>query len=173
MKIFITGIPGIGKSTVLDKTGSTLRDMGFTVGGIKSPEIREKGRRIGFDVIDVVSGKRGVLARVDGNSEHRLGRYGVLIDEFESVALPALDYAVNECDIIVIDEIAPMELFSRKFQEKVKEILSNRKPVISVLHRRYTQKYRKKGEIITVKRENRDGLPTKIVSKLLRNDSDS
>jgi len=39
--------------------------------------------------------------------------------------LPALDYAIKTCDVIVIDEIAPMELFSIKFKEKVEEILSN------------------------------------------------
>lgn len=82
--------------------------------------------------------------------------------------MPALDYAIKACDVIVIDEIAPMELFSIKFKEKVEEMLSNPKPVLSVLHHRYVQEYGGKGTVIKLRKENRDGLPSKITSMILK-----
>lgn len=42
---------------VLERTVSRKRKLGYSVGGITSPEVRVIGKRTGFDVIDVASGE--------------------------------------------------------------------------------------------------------------------
>ena len=51
MKFFLTGYSGLGKSTVLSKIVNLLREKKFIIGGIMTPEYREKSRRIGFKML--------------------------------------------------------------------------------------------------------------------------
>ncbi len=163
-KFFLTGPPGSGKSTVFLRCIDLIRGTGFTVGGISTPEIRSRGRRVGFSVVDLATGDTGVLAGVEVDSRLRVGRYGVDLIGFESVALPALDHAEEKCDLVCIDEIGRMELFSARFERRVEELLGGPKPMQSVLHRNYVGRYGGWGEIFRVSPENRDGLPKKVAS---------
>ena len=163
MKIFLTGKPGSGKSTVLMKVIESLKRRGLKIGGITTPEIRVKGKRIGFKVIDVYSNEEGILASIDQESGPRVGKYRVNLEDFERVALKALDFALNNCDVICVDELGKMELFSEKFKRKIEEILRSSKPAIIVLHRNLTERYGKYGKVIWVTVENRDELPEEIL----------
>jgi nucleoside-triphosphatase len=167
-KFFLTGQPGSGKSTVFLNCIKLLREMGYSVGGISTPEIRKGGRRIGFRVVDIATGRKEILAGVDIKSAFRVGRYGVNLHGFESVALPGIDYAEDSCDVICIDEIGRMELFSGPFKTKVDEVMRGSKPLVAVLHRNYIHEYTDIGEIYHVSHENRDILPRIIVSSLER-----
>jgi nucleoside-triphosphatase len=164
MKVFITGLPGCGKSTVLMKVIQLLREKGLKVGGIITPEIRVEGKRIAFAVRDIYSGKEGILASVEQKTGPRLGKYRVNLESFEEVALLALNFALKECDIVAIDEIGKMEFFSEKFKEKVYEIIRSNKPLIAVVHRNYVKEFRNFGKMILVTKENRDELPEMILS---------
>ena len=163
MKIFLTGKPGSGKSTVLMKVIESLKRRGLKIGGIITPEIRVKGKRIGFKVIDVYSNEEGVLASIGQKSGPRVGKYRIDLKDFERVALKALDFALNDCDVICVDELGKMELFSEKFERKIEEILRSSKPAIIVLHRNLIERYEKYGKVIWVTVENRDKLPEEIL----------
>ena len=163
MKIFLTGEPRCGKSTVLIKIIDILKKEELKLGGFISPEIRVKGNRIGFKVVDIHSGGEGTLASINQKTGPQVGKYRVNLEHFERVALKALDFAMKECDILSIDELGTMELFSQKFKEKIKKILKLDKPVIIVLHRNLVNKYKKYGNVIYVTPENRENLPEEIV----------
>lgn len=165
-KFFLTGLPGSGKSTALLRCVEKLRGLGFTVGGIATPELRLRGRRVGFNVIDLASGRRALMAGVEVSSNFRVGRYGVDLVGFESVALPALEYAEKNCDIVCIDEIGHMELFSVPFKRKMEQLIRGSKPVIAVLHRRYVGTYGRWGSLHHVSPENREQLVDLIVRRL-------
>ena len=145
-----------------------LRGLSYSVGGISTPEIRSRGRRVGFSVVDIVTDRRGALAGVNFKSVFRVGRYGVNLPGFESVALPALDFAEKGCDVVCIDEIGRMELFSEPFKRKVEELMKGPKPMVAVLHRNYVSAYGGFGELYRVSPENRDALPRVVVSTLER-----
>ena len=162
-KIFLTGEPGSGKSTVLMKFINTLKNKGLKVGGFITPDIRVGGKRIGFKVIDINSGEEGTLASINQKAGPKVGKYRVNLEDFERVALKALDFAVKECDILFIDELGTMELFSKKFNEKIENILKLDKLIIIVLHRNLVRKYQKYGKIFYVTSENRNKLPEKII----------
>jgi len=168
MKIFLTGTSGSGKSTALMKVIERLEAKGLRIGGIITPEVRVKGRRIAFKVVDLSSGEEGVLASTDQLTGPRVGRYRVNIPDFERVALPALSFALEECDITCIDELGTMEFFSTKFKQKVKEILSSEKPVIAVVHHNYAKVYERIGTLFQVTRENREETVSIVVSRALR-----
>ena len=168
MRIFISGAPGSGKSTVLIKIVEILKSKGLKIGGIVTPEIRVNGRRIGFKVIDIYSGKQGILASINQKTGIRFGKYFVDLNDFEKIALNALDFASKNCDLIVIDEIGKMELFSSAFEEKVEELLKKEKPMICILHREFIKRYSKYGKLFIVDFKNREELPQKILNLLSR-----
>ena len=166
-KFFLTGPPGSGKSTVLLRCVEQLREGGFSVGGIATPELRIRGRRVGFDVIDLASGRKALMAGVEISSRFRVGRYGVDLMGFESVALPALEYAEKSCDVVCVDEIGHMELFSNPFKQKIELLMRGSKPVVAVLHRRYVGTYGRWGSLHHVSPENREQLVDLIVRRLI------
>jgi nucleoside-triphosphatase len=168
MKIFLTGLPGSGKSTVLMKVIKLLSERKLKVGGVITPEIRSKGERIGFAVKDVYSGKEGMLASIKQKVGPRLGKYRVNLENFEEVALPALDFAIKNCDLIAIDEIGKLEFFSKNFHQKVYEIVNSNKPLIAVIHRNYIKEFEIFGELIVATKENRDKLPNIIFDRIIQ-----
>jgi nucleoside-triphosphatase len=169
MKIFLTGLPGCGKSTVLLKTIEILKQKGLKVGGIITPEKRVDGKRVAFLVKDIYSGKEGILASVNQQFGPKLGKYRINLEDFEKVALPALEFAIKNCDLIAIDEIGKMEFFSEKFKQKVFEILNSNKKVIAVLHRNFVSQFKRYGKIFEVTIKNRESLPEKIAELCVHN----
>ena len=167
-KFLLTGMPGSGKSTVVLRCVEELRRGGLRVGGISTPEVRRGGRRVGFEVVDLATGRRGTLAAVGIHSRYRVGRYGVDVEGFEAVALPALRHAEERCDVICIDEIGRMELYSNSFEEAVRRILGGVKPVLAVVHRRYAGAYSHYGELLWVSRDRVNRLVEYIVGELVK-----
>lgn len=165
--VFITGLPRSGKSTLVERV---LEELGVETGGMRTPEIREKGRRTGFAVLDVRCGRRGVLASVGRGRGPRLGRYYVHLGELEAVGVRAIMEALDDekVKLVVIDEIGKMELFSEKFKDAVDRCLSSRKPVLAVLHRDYVSSFSDKGVVFHLNEGNFHVVKMKIL-RLLRN----
>jgi nucleoside-triphosphatase len=168
MKLMLTGPPGIGKTTVIQKV---LSGIEIGAGGFYTHEIRRGGKRVGF-ALKTLEGEEGVLAHIDHRKEYRVGRYGVDVDRFEAMALPALEWALQEKKLIVIDEIGRMELFSQAFQEIVIRALDqDERHVLGVIHQGkdpYTAAVKRRSdvEIISVSHANRDVLPPQIIARL-------
>jgi len=119
LKVFVTGKPGVGKTTLVKRLYSLAPER---FRGFWTEEIREKGRRVGFKVI-TTEGKEGILAHVDIDSPYRVGKYGVNVREFEEVVLPLLESCLPLCPkIVLVDEIGKMELFSDRFVRVVATI---------------------------------------------------
>ncbi|XP_008499334.1 cancer-related nucleoside-triphosphatase [Calypte anna] len=129
--VFLTGPPGVGKTTLIQKVTQALKVSGVPIDGFYTEEVREGGRRTGFDVV-TLSGKRGPLSRVSSDSssrrEHRVGQYVVDLASFEQLVLPMLRNVNHGSDaeknICVIDEIGKMELFSQAFVQAVRQTLA-------------------------------------------------
>jgi len=125
--IIITGPPASGKSTLIQNL-----IKGKNCCGITTPEVRKDGERWGFKVIDIKSGKEGVLASVEIKPAV-VSKYGVAVEDFERVAIPALEEGIrSKSAIIVIDEIGSMELFSEKFKRLVEKALDTKRVLATV-----------------------------------------
>lgn len=72
---------------------SQITTYGVECSGFYTEEVRKKGIREGFDVV-TLDGKRGCLARdqalINRPMRYKVGKYAVLVQEFETIALPSL-----------------------------------------------------------------------------------
>ena len=172
--LLLTGNPGVGKTTVLTKTVGALKEKGYCVGGMISREVREGGTRVGFEILDLSSGRRGWLAHINQEHGPQVGKYRVNMEDLDAIGAEAIADAMEKCGIIIIDEIGLMELFSEKFKQATRKALESRKPVLAVVHWRGRDrliseaKNREDTEIFNVTHENRDNLPEAIVKKAIK-----
>jgi nucleoside-triphosphatase len=132
--IVLTGAPGVGKTTAVIRVARALKERGVKVGGIVSRELRTNNMRMGFEFIDLTSNDRRVLASITGNGP-KVGKYFVNIAGCRFAA-ERLTNAVRNSDVIICDEIGPMELKSTEFIDSVKNLLEVDKKVIVVVHQK-------------------------------------
>lgn len=162
--ILLTGKPGVGKTTIIQKAIDRLPPV-IETGGFITCEIRENAKRTGFK-IKSLDGKEAILAHVDIDSSYNVSKYGVDIEALDSVAVDSILSSLDK-DIIIIDEIGKMELFSRKFKDAVKKALNQRKVLgtIKSSDDSFTDKIRKRKDVdvIEVTKQNRDSLTSELI----------
>lgn len=162
--LLLTGRPGTGKTALIKEV---LARTQLTGGGFYTEEIRVGEIRQGFRII-TLDGQEAVLAQVRIGGAHRVGKYGVDTDRLNRVGVSALRRAVQEADLIVIDEIGKMELLSAQFREAVTQIMSGSKKVLGTImlnpHPFADEiKSRPEVETITVTRDNRPEVMARIL----------
>ncbi len=186
-KIGITGLPRSGKTAVLAKVLEMITDERRgeidarggnsssieIVGGMKTEPILDGSERVGFKVIDIKTSAEAVMAHKDIDSRLRVLGYGIDTDALESVALPAIEFAKDYCEVIVIDEIGKFAVESEDFVNMVRAALEVDKPTVLALHKKsrhpLLQDIRRRDDarILEVTPVNRALLPYKI-HKLMR-----
>ena len=170
---FVTGRPGIGKTTVILNATDELRKRGYIVGGMITREVRENGTRIGFQILDVNRGQTGWLAHTSQPTGPQVGKYRVNLNDLDQIGVEAIQDALGTADIVVIDEIGPMELFSPAFRQIVRDVLDSDKAALGVVHygtrETLIDSIKKRGdvEIIEVSVANRDSLHNAIIQRAL------
>jgi len=102
------------------------------VGGFYTEEIRSSGIRQGFKII-TLDGKEAILAHVNFSSPFQVSKYKVDIDSLNRVGVSAIQQALRECDVILIDEIGKMELLSPQFREAVWQAINGGKRVLGTI----------------------------------------
>jgi nucleoside-triphosphatase len=147
-----------------------LGEAGVVLGGFVTEELREGGRRIGFSV-ETLEGDRAVLAHVDLEGPPRVGRYGVDVDAFERLALPALA-GTAETELLLIDELGKMELASSSFHAAVADLFEQPVGIVATVQTaRHPLTDELKGrsdvETIRVTAANRGGLPAQLAKRIL------
>ncbi|MCD6328895.1 MAG: NTPase [Candidatus Cloacimonetes bacterium] len=163
--ILITGYPGTGKTTLVKKI---LENLSCNIGGFYTHEMQENGRRTGFYITDF-DGNQMVMASEKSASQYRVNKYGVNIDAFEMIGIPAMERALQSADLVVIDEIGRMEMFSTKFCEKLRKVFDADKPLLATIKRidcalTKELKEREDVEIFEVTKQNRDKIFEDVLS---------
>jgi len=124
----LTGRPGTGKTRLIKEA---IAGIGSKAGGFYTEEIRSSGVRQGFKLV-TLDGQSAILAHVKIHSPYRVSKYGD-IDSLDRVGVSALRKAAQECDLVVVDEIGKMELFSANFKEAVLQIIDSGKRVLGTI----------------------------------------
>jgi len=178
-KILLLGKPKAGKTTLVKKVLAGLAKTAY--GGFFTEEIREKGERVGFKITST-NGEESILAHinptlarkggVNHKSPYRVSKYYVNVSGFEQIALKAISRAEKEKDLIIIDEIGKMELFSQKFVNKIEEIFTKgRKKALATIPVSNIPLVKKlqslsDTEVVEVTERNRDRLVSELINKL-------
>ena len=163
-KTLITGLPGIGKTTLVFKV---LEQIAPTqIAGFYTSEVKFRGRRVGFELRDL-GGERRLLAHTTIDSPHRVGKYGVDTKGFDEFILK-LEMRTSNARLIVIDEIGKMELFSRRFRGLIRHVLRTDKELLAIVSLKgggliKEIKQRSDVHIFEVTRQNRDNLTHTIL----------
>jgi nucleoside-triphosphatase len=83
--------------------------------------------------LTTLSGETANLASVHIAGGPRVSRYGVNAAAMDDVATPAIERAIADARLIVIDEIGKMELLSNRFRQAVLAALECGKPVLATI----------------------------------------
>lgn len=168
---FITGRPGVGKTTVLLNAANGLKTKGYSVGGMLSREVRQEGTRIGFEIIDFATGQRGWLAHVYQPIGPQVSKYRVNLHDLDQIGVNAIQKAVKDAEVVIVDEVGPMELFSSAFKQVIKNALDSQKLVLGVIHHSARDpiinliKKRNDAEIAEVTMQNRQRLHNILIQR--------
>jgi len=170
--LLITGLPGIGKTTLIKKLSEELKHLRPV--GFYTAEIREAGMRKGFELVSLEGG-RGVLSHIDTKSSYRVGRYKVDIRGFEDF-LARIPFSDPSTGLVIIDEIAKMECFSDQFKKLIKELLDSKKWMIATIALKGSGligdiKQRHDVKLFEITRSNRDCLLPEILKEVKSKES--
>jgi len=168
----LTGPPGVGKSTIVSRVVLRLKSSGVIVGGCTTLERRAKGVRSGFEVLNLTDGTKGELASLTANLGPRVGRYRVNLSDLSAIGAAGLFKAAASSEVIVIDEVGPMELVSPEFKRGVRACIDSGKPILAVVHERLeddllAELREKATETISVTIETREGVADSLARSLL------
>jgi nucleoside-triphosphatase len=166
-RILLTGPPQCGKTTVVQKVAAGWPGK---AGGFYTREVRLVGVRLGFEIV-TLAGEAAALSHVDFPGPHRVGKYGVDLENFHRVALPALEVTPG-VDLVVVDEVGKMECLSARFAAAMEGLWAAPVPLLITVAAQgggYIAALQGKPDktLLTVTPANRDALPSRIL-KLLK-----
>jgi nucleoside-triphosphatase len=137
VRLLVVGEPGAGKTSWCREYVDRRRESGSSVGGILCPAIERQGQRIGSNVVDLLTGHKVPFARLSSCSsskggevvgDYSIGRNGI------SFACSAIKRAVDcRCDLVVIDEVGPLELRGSGLMPAVELALASTVDVLIVV----------------------------------------
>jgi nucleoside-triphosphatase len=164
--IFLTGSPGSGKTTTIQKVLSRLT---CNVNGFITQEIREGGRRKGFKIISM-DGVEGTLAHVEIRGVPRIGKYGVNLDAMETIGVNSLKRAMENRTLAVVDEVGPMEILSESFRVILLELLNQDVEILGTIVKRklpFTEKIKalQNVTVLEIHPGNRDRMVGHLVER--------
>ena len=163
--IFLTGAPSSGKTTVIRRV---IARMTYPATGFYTEEQRVAGKRVGF-IMKTIEGRSGYLAHQDIRSDFHIRRYGVSIENIETIAVPSI--TPSNRHIIILDEIGKMECFSDLFKRAAITALDSPNIVVGTITLGgddFITRIKGRGdiEIHEVTEENRDSLPDLIMERV-------
>lgn len=163
-KILLTGEPRVGKSTAIKKIINSIGIEHF--GGFYTEEIRADGERTGFQII-TLNGEKGKIADVNFESPLKISRYKIKLDFLEKIAIPELYNAMNLNKIIIVDEIGPMQVFSKNFKNVISELIHSNSTFLGTIFLKPYDwineiKQNSNIKIVRLDMSNRDNVPSDI-----------
>jgi nucleoside-triphosphatase THEP1 len=121
---FLTGAIGQGKTTQVQKIIKVLKERNVSVGGIYAPKVTENNNTIGYDVVDIVSGKREIfLRKTEDSLFSKIGKYSIYSKGLQ-LGQSALSVRNNNNNlIIIIDEVGNLELEGEGWAGSIEDLL--------------------------------------------------
>jgi len=113
-----------GKTTTAMTLVRRLRERGFTVAGLLAPSLYRSGELLGFDGLDVRTGRRTRLAERKTSPNTPAG-FEITVPG-RRLGQQALDPAnAGSADLIVVDEFGPLEMAGEGWRKNVDLLLDS------------------------------------------------
>lgn len=108
------------------------------------------------------------MAHVNSPSPYRVGKYGVNTSAIDEVGIAALRQGMKSSELIIIDEIGRMEMYSSLFKAAVNNALDSSVPVLGVIQMKAgpfldSIRGRDDATVIQVTPDNREELPGRLL----------
>lgn len=169
--ILITGLPGVGKTTLITQI---LKELKVSAIGFVTKELRKEGSRYGF-TIETLSGASKLLAsKKEKHCKYRVGKYCVYVENIDFV-IKILEEEIEKKShsMIVIDEIGKMELFSPNFKKFLLNSLEEQKVLGTIIMRdnSFSKEIKTRSDVklYNIDRTNRDRVKQLILNKIKDN----
>jgi len=130
--IVLTGRPGSGKTTALERVIESLVGRGCDVAGLIQPGLFRGGVKVGFRIRDLQTGEEAPLAR---RTSRDSGQHGTGF-QFEEAGLNLARKAlasVPDGAILAVDELGPVELRGKGHMPALRQALASRPPKVLIL----------------------------------------
>ncbi|ABW01160.1 nucleoside-triphosphatase [Caldivirga maquilingensis] len=162
--VFVTGPPGVGKTTLIVKVTSRLKERGIRIVGFYTVEEREGGVRVGFRLVNVSNGEWRWLAHVNKVQGPMVGKYHVDVNSIEW----GLTLLNQEGDLYVIDEVGPMEMKHPSFLRRVEDVVNSRRFLITIHVKmsNWVNSHLNLGSLIRLSYVNRDAAVDEVLNYL-------
>ncbi|HXL51354.1 MAG TPA: NTPase [Candidatus Limnocylindrales bacterium] len=169
--ILLTGRPRVGKTTIVNRIHEHYSASGLKVEGMTTREVREGNARTGFMITDLSSGQEGWLAKKDLTAGPRVGSYVVVSEDLEKIGAAALERSMKgPADLVIVDEIGPMEMTSASFRNNISRVLNGNRAVIATVKfgARYPEVERtwQKSVHWEITKENRESIYRRIIRQV-------
>lgn len=133
-QIFLTGPPRSGKTTLIK---TLIEKCSLEYSGFFTEEILKEDKRVGF-LYRTSEGKNGILAHIHYKSDHYVGKYGVLLKDFERDVLTLFE---SQKSLLIIDEIGKMEFFSNNFISSIEKVVQGDKSFLATISKQLLPSY--------------------------------
>jgi len=137
VRLLVVGEPRSGKTSWCRQYIDWRRKSGSSVGGILSPAIEKQEQRVGSNALDLLTGKEVPFARL---SRYRSFKGGEVVGDYTIsrdgilFACGAIERAVeSRRDLVVIDEVGPLELRGKGLMSAVELALASPVNVLIVV----------------------------------------
>lgn len=123
-----------------------LEDEEFRIGGILSPRVVDSGTTVGYDVIDLFSGKRKSFLRTQPPGEKKVGRFYLQEDGLD-FANRVLLRDIDRADLVFFDEVGRMELSGQGLASPLEELLRVEVQGVYLVRPSYLGRFREKFQL--------------------------
>ena len=139
--IIITGPVNSGKTSYLRRLIAIYKREGYVVGGITAEALYEEGRKIGYDVCDLITNECYPLVRSSETAEQMKSTAGVQHVGRFVLLESGLDFtrrcvhAAAARDIVCLDEVGPLEMAGKGHRQLLDTLLADYKGTLLVVAR--------------------------------------
>ncbi|NUM33921.1 MAG: DUF2478 domain-containing protein [Candidatus Brocadiae bacterium] len=131
----LIGASGTGKTTQAWNLANQIVQNGYLVGGILAPGTFCEEKRFSFDIVDFMTQEKRFLAKKGMPSSITIGPFGFSQDGF-SFGYNAIQKAISQrVDLLILDEIGPLELQNKGWFSSLKDALNSEVPNILITMR--------------------------------------
>ena len=133
----VTGRTGTGKTKVINTLHYRLLSDNISMGGVLTRDIKNHGKRIGIEIHNISTGINYEIANINRKTGPRLQKFRINLENIDNYLIKELNDSSLNADLIIIDMIGPMELFSIEFCELIKKLLKQEKKILCAIQTKY------------------------------------